>query len=156
VRLYVVQHGHALAKAVDPERPLSEQGCSDVERVASFLARAGVRVDRIVHSGKTRARQTAERLAAAIAAGAAVEARSGIDPKDDPEPVAKEIASWDADAMLVGHLPFVAKLVSRLCAGSDAPAVAAFEPGSVACLERGDPATWAVAWMIRPELVRVD
>jgi Histidine phosphatase superfamily (branch 1) len=66
MRLYLMQHGAALAKDVDPARPLSEQGEQDVRRIAAFLARAGVGVGRIWHSGKRRAEQTAELLAAAL------------------------------------------------------------------------------------------
>jgi phosphohistidine phosphatase len=152
MRLYLVQHGHALAKDVDPDRPLSAQGRAEVGRVAAFLARAGVQAGHVVHSGKTRARQTAERLAAAIAPGAPVEARSGIDPNDDPEPVALELATWDRDGLLVGHLPFLGKLVSRLCEVGLGRELVVFSPGSVVCLERRDEGSWAVAWMIRPEI----
>ena len=66
MRLYLVQHGEALPKQVDPERPLSERGRSDVARVADFLKGAGIRVTRVAHSGKTRARQTAELLASFV------------------------------------------------------------------------------------------
>ncbi len=154
MRLYVAQHGHALAKEVDPDRPLSDAGRADVARVAAFLARAGVRAEHVVHSGKTRAAQTAEALAAAIAPGTAAEARAGIDPNDDPKPVARELAGGARDTLLVGHLPFVAGLVARLCAGTKGRRVVAFEPGSVACLERGEDGEWALAWMVRPELLR--
>jgi phosphohistidine phosphatase len=153
MRLFLVQHGEALAKEVDPERPLSEQGRSDVARIADFLKRAGIRVARVAHSGKTRAEQTAELLAAAVAPGSDTESRSGIDPMDPIEAVAEEAATWSQDAMLVGHLPFMGRLASRLLSqGARADAVA-FRPGSVACLERGAEGNWTLAWMIRPELL---
>ena len=71
MNIYLVQHGEAVAKEVDPERPLTESGRSDVRRMASFLGAAGVRVSRIMHSGKVRAKETAELLAAAVAPGMA-------------------------------------------------------------------------------------
>jgi phosphohistidine phosphatase len=153
MRLYLVQHGEALAKEMDPERPLSERGRSDVERLADFLRRAGIRVAHVAHSGKTRARQTAEILAAALLQGGDVESRSGIDPKDSIEPVAEEMASWSRDAMLVGHLPFMGRLASWLLWQGEHPDSVAFRPGSVVCLERGDESEWTLAWMIRPELL---
>ena len=57
MKLYLTQHGLAVAKDVDPERPLSEQGRRDVRRLVDFLADAGVRVKQVLHSGKTRAEQ---------------------------------------------------------------------------------------------------
>ncbi len=59
--------------------------------------------------------------------------------------------------MVVGHLPFMGRLVSHLVAGSEKANVAAFQPGTVACLERAggdeDGGGWALAWMVRPELL---
>ncbi len=153
MRLYLVQHGEALAKEVDPERPLSEKGREDVARVAGFLQRAGIRVTRVAHSGKARARETAEILAAALAHGEGAMSRSGIDPKDEVGPVAEEAARWSEDAMLVGHLPFMGRLASRLLSGAEQADAVAFRPGSVACLERGAGGGWTLAWMIRPELL---
>jgi phosphohistidine phosphatase len=66
MRLCLVQHGAALAKEVDADRPLSEHGVRDVRRVAAFLKDAGIPVTRIVHSGKARAEQTAHLLAPAF------------------------------------------------------------------------------------------
>jgi phosphohistidine phosphatase len=60
MRLFLVQHGNALLKDVDPERGLSESGKQDVANVVAFLARGSVQVERIFHSGKKRAWETAE------------------------------------------------------------------------------------------------
>ena len=76
--LYLVQHGEALTKEADPDRPLSEAGRANVEHLAGFLAGRSLRVARVLHSGKTRARQTAEILAAALAPDAPVEAGDGL------------------------------------------------------------------------------
>ncbi|MCZ6522899.1 MAG: histidine phosphatase family protein, partial [Alphaproteobacteria bacterium] len=62
MRLYLVQHGEALAKEVDAERRLSADGRRDVRRLAEFLAKSGLRVRKVLHSGKARARETAELL----------------------------------------------------------------------------------------------
>jgi phosphohistidine phosphatase len=124
-----------------------------VERIADFLGRSGVRPTRIEHSGKTRARQTAEILAAALTSHGGEVARGGIAPKDPVGPVAEEAERWSGDAMLVGHLPFMGKLTSQLLYGSESADAVAFQPGSVACLERGDEGGWTLAWMLRPELL---
>ena len=60
VRLYLAQHGEALPKEIDPNRPLSDKGHSSVKGLAALLGRARVEVAKVVHSGKTRAKQTAE------------------------------------------------------------------------------------------------
>jgi phosphohistidine phosphatase len=153
MRLYLVQHGPALAKEVDPDRPLSDVGRRDVERVAAFLKPSELRVASVVHSGKTRARQTAEILAAAVSDGS-LERRADLNPNDPVNPIAEEAVTWTADTMLVGHLPFMARLASRLVGVDVDLGVAAFQPGSVVCLEREQGGRWTIAWMIRPELIR--
>ena len=152
MRLYLVQHGEALAKDVDPERALSETGQTDVSRLAAFL-KGRVRVSAVMHSGKTRARQSAELLAAALAPGLPVEAVSGIQPKDAVEPFMQLISTAGKDTLVVGHLPFMAKLVARLVSGSEETDIVAYRPGSMVCLHSENGADWQIAWMIRPELL---
>jgi phosphohistidine phosphatase SixA len=55
--------------------------------------------------------------------------------------------------MVVGHLPLLGKLVSRLVTGSKEPALVTFVPGAVVCLERSESGSWAVSWMVRRELL---
>ncbi len=153
MRLYVVQHGEAVPKELDPDRPLSEKGRLDVERLAAFLARLGVRVERLYHSGKTRARQTAELLQWAVAPRRAPEERQGLGPEDPVAPWVAEIETWGEDALIAGHMPFVGRLVGRLAAGDESRAVVAFVPGTAVCLERNPGGGWAVVWMVRPELL---
>jgi phosphohistidine phosphatase len=153
MRLYLVQHGEAVPEDVDPTRPLSPSGQEDVARMADFLAAAGVGIGKVVHSGKRRAEQTAVMLAAALAPGSTPESRADLNPNDSTDSVAREAAAWDQDVMLIGHLPFMAKLASRLIAGGEDAGVVAFQPGSVLCLERTDQRRWAIAWMMRPELL---
>jgi phosphohistidine phosphatase len=152
MRLYLVQHGDAVPERLDPERPLSAAGRQEVEAVARVLAGGGARVAHVVHSGKLRAQQTAELLATALAAGRVPEVIAGLSPNDPDEPMVRRIADWTSDVMLVGHLPFMGKLVARLVAGDEGKPVAAFVPGTVVCLERDEANRWTIVWMVRPAL----
>ena len=120
MRLYLVQHGDAISKEMDRERPLSDQGRADLQRIAAFLAKAGIRVSVILHSGKKRAEQTAELLAASVGVGEHLEKVSGIDPLDPTSEFAGIVNEWTADTMVVGHLPFMAGLVSGLIVQDEA------------------------------------
>ena len=152
MQLYLVQHGEALSKDIGPDRALSEAGQKEVQRVASFLA-GKVRVARILHSGKTRARQTAEMLAAAVVPDREVQQFGGLSPNDPVEPFVQHVEEWSEDLLVVGHLPFMAKLVARLAAGFEERSIVAYRPGSIVCLESGEGSDWQVQWMIRPELL---
>jgi phosphohistidine phosphatase len=154
MRVYLVQHGLAVPKEVDPQRPLSDQGREDVARLATLLARTGVRVERMLHSGKARSEQTAALLAGTLLGGGLPEAHGGLGPNDAVAPVAAEIGVWGLDTLLVGHLPFLGRLASLLLGGDPDHLTVAFEPGSLVCLERDSAGRWALVWMIRPELLR--
>lgn len=152
MKLYLMQHGDAVSKELDPERPLSEAGRKDVERIGSFLSKTSFQPKRIFHSGKTRALQTAKIVANRAVPTVVMEALSGIGPKDAVEPIAKKARDWSDDVLLVGHLPFMARLVSLLVKSKADDAVA-YQPGSIVCVERDEDGDWRVAWMIRPELL---
>jgi phosphohistidine phosphatase len=153
LKLYLVQHGEACAKADHPDRPLTARGEQDVDRLAGFLQRAGVRVERVIHSGKLRARQTAMRLAAVLGPGVTLEVSGLINPNDNPKAFDWQSESWDRDALVVGHLPFMAKLVSHLVIGDENRPIAAYQPGTVVCLSLNTDAQWLIEWMVRPELL---
>ena len=70
---YFVQHGIALAKEQDIERPLSPEGRVGVLSVAKHLKQCNISLNTICHSGKTRARQTAELFAQQLAVDSVVE-----------------------------------------------------------------------------------
>ena len=147
MRLYLVQHGDALPEQVDPERPLSAEGRRDVE-VARLLASAGTRAVRVAHSGKLRAQQTAEVLAAAALP------QSGDHDGSQPQRSGRARGAGrglTSDTILVGHLPFMGRLVARLVAGHER-GPDAFVPGSVVCLEQAEAGGWAITWMVIPEL----
>jgi len=153
VKLYLVQHGEAMSEEVDPQRPLTEKGSAEVSKMARFARSADLRVPLIWHSGKLRARQTADLLAVTLQPEEGVRERGGLAPHDPMEPVLKELAARQADLMVVGHLPFLAKLASMLLYGFLADLVA-FRPAGVLCMERGPDYRWRFVWMVTPELVQ--
>ena len=99
--LYLVQHGEATSEEEDPERPLTERGVVDVHRVARKAAEAGiVTAVRVVHSGKTRARQTAEAWGQAL--GVPVDQGQDLSPRcgrvdlGDAWPPRQKTSCWSA------------------------------------------------------------
>jgi len=149
MRVYLVQHGEAKRKEEDPARPLTENGKVEVERVGRFLAKIGVKVDRILHSGKLRAAQTAELIAKYVKPMKKVEAASDLDPLADPRIWAKKLNKGVNDLMLVGHLPHLEKLASLLLTGRDDLEIIKFRYGGVICLERNE--GWSILWIVRPD-----
>lgn len=155
LNLYLVQHAEPMKKEVDPERPLTEKGWSEIRQVAAFVTeRASVQASRILHSGKTRARQTAEALAEYLKPQGGVEAAEGLDPLADPSIWADRLAEQGEDLMLVSHLPHLSKLASRLLCRDEEMMIVDFQMGGVVCLGRDEEGVWSVKWMIVPGLMK--
>ena len=155
MHIYLVQHGVAVPKDENPEKPLSDSGRDDIKKMASFLGRSRISAARVLHSGKLRALETALLLAEVLGPGNVVEeADSCLAPNDPTDELFAAIDGWTDDTIVVGHLPFMSKMVSRLVTGDEEETVVHFKPGSVACLERGENGGgWTVQWFLRPELL---
>jgi phosphohistidine phosphatase len=149
--VYLVQHGEAESKSVDPARPLTARGRQDVGQVAARAARLDRRVRQIRHSGKTRAEQTAILLGHALSPPEGVVAVPGLAPLDDVRPVADGLMQESQPVMIVGHMPFMARLAGLLVAGDPECAVVRFCNAGLVCLvcEGG---RWSVAWILTPEM----
>lgn len=153
MRLYLVQHGEAKPESEDPARPLTEKGWRDAERVARGVAeRTDARPRRIVHSGRLRARQTAEAWARWFPE-ATVEERPGLGPNDDPSIWAERLGAETEDLVLVGHLPHLGRLAGLLLCGEADREVVTFTMAGAVCLERHDPTgRWTLRWSLPPDL----
>lgn len=150
--LYLVQHGKSLPKEVDSEQGLSEQGRAEVERIADVAANYRIQVSEICHSGKKRARQTAEILAAVLKSPQGCTEKSGLKPLDDVTAVAAQLNSSD-NVMLVGHLPFMEKLTAYMVTGSAEPKVFKFQNGGIVCLDENDNGKgWYIKWTLMPNI----
>ena len=150
--LYLVQHGKSLPKDQDPDQGLSEEGIKETEMIAKTAKEKGVAVSQVRHSGKTRARQTAEILAQALAPNQGVQEISGIKPMDD---VAEAAANLDPseNVMLVGHLPFMERMTAFLVTGSIDKPIFKFQNSGIVCLDK-DPDTqaWVILWALLPKI----
>jgi phosphohistidine phosphatase len=151
--IYLVQHGAAKAEAEDPQRSLTDDGRRTVERIGEHLAKCGVALDRIEHSDKLRARQTAEILAAKLHPVHGTVQVSGVAPNDDVEPACTRLNQETGAVMLVGHLPHLSRLVSCLCALPAEHTLVRFQMGGVVKLERDASGRWVLCWMFTPELL---
>jgi phosphohistidine phosphatase len=151
--LYLVQHGEAKREEEDPARGLTEKGIQDARNVSAYAEKLNVKASRIYHSGKTRAMQTAQILADHLNPEKGMSETDGLTPMDDPSIWAKRIAGMNEDIMLVGHLPYLAKLAGLLLCGDKEKMFIDFKMGGIVCLKRFDDGRWAVGWIIVPEIL---
>lgn len=162
MKLYLVQHAEAKPKEEDPERPLTDAGIEAARRVARFLKETGtISIAEVRHSTKLRSKETAEILVASLGLHVPVREVPNLEPLDDVAPLAETLAAEQDDLMLVGHLPHLNKLASRLVCGDEQAQAFEFRQGGVLCLERRAPgageedaSAWVVRWMVVPDLLR--
>jgi len=149
MKLYLIQHGLALAKEEDPERPLSSQGKAQTKRTTNYLKSRDIKVDAIWHSTKLRAVQTAEIIAESLVCGK-IQAREDMNPLDGVEKFPGEILASNKDIMIIGHLPFLQKLADRLLTGLEKSEIIAFRNSGLVSLDYDDE-KWKIDWLISPE-----
>ena len=153
MEIYLVQHGESKSEAEDPERPLTDKGKEEAESVARCIAQSGVEVAQVFHSGRLRAKQTAELFAQYLSPPQGVKDEKGLGPLDDPDEARRLIQQAERPLMIVGHLPHLSRLVSLLILDSPDREVIKFTMGGVVCLSQRDD-NWLVDWAIIPELTQ--
>jgi phosphohistidine phosphatase len=151
LNLYILQHGEAEAKEVDPQRPLSERGRHDVRLLATYLHKRGVQLGAIMHSGKLRAEQSAALIAESVAPEITPIVADGLKPKDDPAVFASAILPQGKDIMIVSHMPLVSRLCSVLLTGY-ADTEFASVPGTLISLNNKN-GIWQLSFMLSPEFL---
>src|SRR5687768_1678123 len=118
--LYLVHHGEAVGPDVDPSRPLSARGKQSVERAAAAAAARGAHPAVVWHSGKLRARQTAEAFWRACNALAEFAATRDLQPEDSPMWIRDRLRAEPRDVLIAGHFPHLPGLLELLHGGAEA------------------------------------
>ncbi|OGQ83977.1 MAG: phosphohistidine phosphatase SixA [Deltaproteobacteria bacterium RIFCSPLOWO2_12_FULL_60_19] len=149
---FLVRHGEAKPEYEDPRRPLTGRGRREVEKVARALRKKNVAVAEVLHSGKLRAKQTAEIMARFLSPARGARETTGLAPEDDPALAKAELKAAGASVMLVGHLPHLGRLAALLVTGDSERSVVEFPPASVACLSGAEDG-WKLAWSLSPDML---
>jgi phosphohistidine phosphatase len=141
VTVFLVHHADAVGAGDDPQRPLSAVGLSQAARLAERARAAGVKPAAIWHSGKLRARQTAEAFLRVCNPFAEFKMIRGLRPDDPPAWVRDLFAVETRDVMAVGHMPQLHDLLWAL-----RPDAAPFPPHGIVALEREDDGQYVERW----------
>lgn len=151
--LYLVRHGEAYPEAADPNRSLTEAGNATVDGMAQLAAAFKIPVSQIFHSGKTRARQTADIFFNYLNPSTGVKEIKEINPYDDVIKIAPELDPT-LNTMIIGHLPFMERLVSYLITGSPDKSIIKFQAGGIVCLDQiAKNESWYIKWALMPKMV---
>jgi len=138
-----VHHADAVGPDVDSQRPLSAVGRFQADQLAERARDRGVHPETIWHSGKLRARQTAEPFLRACNPFADFRMVRGLRPEDPIEWMRDELAAETRDVLLVGHMPNIADLAHAM-----SPASARFPLHGLVLFERDAERGWTELFRI--------
>ncbi len=152
--LYLVQHGLAKSKEEDPKRSLTESGLKDTEKIASYIStRCNVSVDRIIHSGKKRAVQTAEIFARFLKPSGGISFEKELEPMSIPWSWVEKLSQIEENIMIVGHLPHLKRLSSLLLCQDESKPIIDFKNSGVISLYRNESGIWFIKWIVVPSIL---
>ena len=153
MNIYLVRHADAKKEEEDPSRPLSEKGLQDIKQIVLYLSRLNIKAGKIFHSGKLRAKQTADVLFENLRPVKGISEADGLAPPDDPLLWVERLKDMPDGIFLVGHLPHLAKLASVLLCGDAGKNIFLFRTAGIVCLKRDEAGAWYLQWMLTPDVV---
>lgn len=157
MQLYLLRHAHAGDATTwtgpDDERPLTDKGRAQSERLGRFLAGVGFTADAVLSSPKVRALATAEIVAGHLGLTVVVDDRlaGGLDPATVDAILAT--AGDPVRAILVGHDPAFSELLTVLGDAGEIP----MRKGALARIDADrplEPRGGTLRWLVPPDLLK--
>ena len=148
MRLVIVHHGDAVGPEVDPRRPLSAWGREAVEQLAADAATRGVKPAVIWHSGKLRAKETAEAFWRACNPFAEFSASRDLQPDDSPQRMRDRLRGEARDILIAGHYPHLPRLTRLLLTAREDSPIPFPQHGMVALETNDEGQTWTERWRL--------
>ncbi|MEJ7748991.1 MAG: histidine phosphatase family protein [Candidatus Limnocylindrales bacterium] len=157
MRLNLLRHAHAgdpeTWTGPEAERPLSDKGRDQSERLGRFLAKRRFAPDTILTSPKVRARQTAEIVGGHLGVSVVVDDRLAENVDLAALDAVLRDAGYPESPVVVGHDPDFSELLGTICGSGSLP----MRKGALAQVEVGPPlaaATATLRWLVPPDLLK--
>jgi phosphohistidine phosphatase len=160
MNLYILRHGIAVEHGAagyenDDERPLTGKGERKMWAIAEAMKALEISFDSIFSSPLVRARQTAEIVAEALKCRKRMQLTDTLSPQDSAKPLIEFLRDQGAvdDIVLVGHEPYLSRLIALLISGNSDTSVLLKKGGfcklSTDDLKHGKCAT--LEWLLTPK-----
>ncbi|MCU0695089.1 MAG: phosphohistidine phosphatase SixA [Myxococcaceae bacterium] len=150
MKLYLVRHAIAEEGADDDARALTKEGVARFRQQVALLERLDVTFDRVLHSPKKRAVDTAELLERLC------EGDFEVTPLLASAPTQRLLDACVGEAVaLVGHEPHLSTLLAWLVLGEKVAGKVELKKGAVACLDGPlAPGQMQLTWVLPPKVAR--
>ena len=161
MNLYLLRHGIAVEPGTpgyenDSARPLIPKGERRLRSVAAAMERLELSFDLILSSPFIRAKQTAEIIASELKLKKRVEFFDGLVPGGNSKALIyalNELKPSPENVLLVGHEPYLSRLISLLVSGGADAAAIEMKKGGLCRLEVGElryGQCARLAWLLTP------
>lgn len=147
--LYLIQHALSKSKEEDPERGITDTGKAETEKTAQYFKSLNPEIHVIWQSGKKRAKETADIFAHVLGIDNRILEHTNLSPNDPIEAITSSLEKMHKDVAIIGHLPFLPRLLSYLTTGSDNCQIVKFKNSGIICLERNSD-KWEICWITTP------
>ena len=131
MNLYLLRHGIAVEPGTpgyekDSERPLTPEGKNRLRQIAAAMKKMDLRFDLILSSPFLRARQTAEIIAGSLKLKKQPGFSDALTPDGNSKALVRQLNELNPvpeDILLVGHEPYLSRLIALLTAGETGVAI---------------------------------
>jgi len=165
VKIHVLRHGIAVEPGTsgyenDAGRPLIPKGKRQTRQTAAAMKKMGLRFDLILSSPYLRAKQTAEIVAGSLKLKKQLKFSNALAPDGSPKNLIRQLNESrpaPENVLLVGHEPYLSRLVSLLTTGGT-DLMMDFKKGGLCKLEAGklSPDRCAtLVWQLTPRQMRL-
>lgn len=153
MRLFILRHAEAQTKEENPDRPLSDVGKQKLNKLGALLKANDIQFSKIYHSSKLRAEETATIISSLTDSNAKPEEIEGLEPNDPLDKILEKIQKINSDLLVVGHLPQLNLLITKLLSDIDNKEIINLNAGTLVCCEQQDDKTFQLLWCLDPALV---
>ncbi len=165
MQIHILRHGIAVARADwdvgnDSERQLTPGGKRQLRQTAAAMKRMGLRFDLILSSPYLRAKQTAEIVAKSLKLKKGLKFSAVLAPDGSPKNLIRQLNELEPapkNVLLVGHDPYLSRLISLLTTGGMELAMN-FKKGGLCKLETEKPGCGRCAtlvWLLTPKQMKL-
>ena len=131
MNIFILRHGIAVDRGTkgfddDSDRPLTRKGKRQLRKCAAAIRKLKLRFDLILTSPYERARRTAEIVAEELKLKKRLKTSDTLKAEGEPEAMVSEMAGLKPapkNLLLVGHEPYLSRLVSLLVSGGITAAI---------------------------------
>ncbi|HTQ51991.1 MAG TPA: phosphohistidine phosphatase SixA [Candidatus Acidoferrales bacterium] len=164
MNLYILRHGIAVERGApgfktDADRPLTPKGRRQLGQIAAAMQSMGLDFNLILSSPFLRARQTAEIVAKTLKLDKRLAFSDALTPDGDAKTLIRqlhELKPAPENILLVGHEPYLSRLVALLISGGELAGVGLKKGGlcklEIGSLRFGRCAT--LTWLLTPKQMK--